>query len=133
MSGTYSFSNTFKLTPPRNPNKPPIIAVIISTASIWYASHDANVEKNVAHKMATNTWGRIFPNSILAINLIRVIKIRHITRIIPLFCWQSIRPLGLQLYWGICSQVKSLRDVTERLLVCGYRCLCRTIPSLYSF
>ena len=78
MSNIYSFSNTLRDTPPRNPNKPPIIAVIISTASIWYASQDANVEKNVAHKMATKTWGRIFPNSILDINLIRIIKMRNI-------------------------------------------------------
>ena len=81
---TYSFSRTLSDTPPRNPNKPPMMAVIISTASILYASHDANVEKNVAQRMAMKTWGRIFPNSILAINLIRVIKMRHITRIIPL-------------------------------------------------
>ena len=81
---TYSFSRTLSDTPPRNPNKPPMMAVIISTASIWYASHDANLLKNVAHNMAINTWARIFPNSILAINLTSTIKMRHITRIIPL-------------------------------------------------
>ena len=57
-------SNTLKLTPPRNPIKPPIIAVTISTASIFQPIYSPNIENAVAHTIAKAICGLILVNII---------------------------------------------------------------------
>ena len=49
----YSFSKTFKLTPPKKPNTPPIIPVNTSIAPSLYPNQAANMENIVAQIMAT--------------------------------------------------------------------------------